>query len=373
MPKKDPPVFTDARNRVEESSEPEAVQASRPSMLPGKSSDLKNQSRQSVHARHLPEKIERDLLELTLHDRNINVSFSPAASCQWQPVAAAKLFVSDEFFWVLLEDWPFPDKPGGQFDSTTFYKLPRDLRGRMLALQLGGFVHLLNRHAEIQVHLVSDASLPKIPRDELLEMEFGISTSRGDQTRACVLYPEKLLSAVNKLITDFFPEPEKLPTPASDQEITVKLCDIPITLGSLKRLTIADFIGGAADCLGNRFLAIYSRDRFVTGLEYLHDNQYAVVNGSWMDYVLAPSDPLRIPESIDDVVINLSVFLDYERLNEEEILTLERGDLVEIVLPLDEPVTLKIGRQVIGKGEIVGVGEDSAIRVTELFAQTIGQ
>ncbi|MGV6816798.1 MAG: FliM/FliN family flagellar motor switch protein [Thiotrichales bacterium] len=373
MPKKDPPLFADARGRVEESSEPEAVQANRPSMLPGKSSDLRNQPRQEVHARHLPEKIERELPALTLHDRNIQVSFTPEASCQWRPVAAAKLFVCGEFFWVLLEDWPFPDKPGGRFDSTRFYQLPRDLRGRMLTLQLGGFVHLLNRYAKIQVHMVSDASLPKIPRDDLLEMEFGISTSRGDQTRACVLYPEKLLSVVNDLITDFFPEPEKAPPSACDQNITIKLCDIPITLGSLKRLTIADFIGGAADCLGSRFLAIYSRDRFVTGLEYLHDNQYAVINGSWMDYVLASSDPLRTPESIDDVVINLSVFLDYERLNEEEILSLERSDLVEIVLPLDEPVTLKIGRQIIGKGEIVGVGEDSAIRITELFAQTIGQ
>lgn len=374
MSKHKQPLFENARARLQASAGDDAQHAARPSLIPGKGSEKSPQQpkpdRLQATLTNLYKKCIGKPASFMVHQREVQLAVAPFRKISLRTRAAAKLFLDGEFLWVLLEDWPFPDKSGGQFDREGFYTLPRDLRNRILMLQIGGFIHLLNRQAGIQIQVISDEHPDRIQDSGLLEMELSSVTSRQDRARAKLLYPIRLLPKLKQLIDEFWPDSALSSDVEKYDDGAVKLCNLALTVGKLRRLQPGDFIHGSKDCLLGGAPVLCFKGKPVAYLKKAYENQFLVLESAEADPEKPELNGYEAPESPDELLVDLSIYLSQKALSQEEARILNPGEIVNLAIPLDETVVIKVGEQLLGKGEIFGVGLDTAIQITEIFGRS---
>lgn len=69
---------------------------------------------------------------------------------------------------------------------------------------------------------------------------------------------------------------------------------------------------------------------------------------------------------IDHVEVEIEILLGSTKLTVAELNLLKRGDVVEVDRRISEAVDIRVNERTIGRGEIVTVGDNFAVRVTQI-------
>ena len=72
-------------------------------------------------------------------------------------------------------------------------------------------------------------------------------------------------------------------------------------------------------------------------------------------------------DEYDNVNLNVSIELGRINLNVKEVLDLKEGSILETEKLSGNPMEILVNNQLFGRGEVVVVGDNLAIRITELF------
>ena len=78
-------------------------------------------------------------------------------------------------------------------------------------------------------------------------------------------------------------------------------------------------------------------------------------------------DPPKPIDDYDNVNLNVSIELGRINLNVKEVLDLKEGSILETEKLSGNPMEILVNNQLFGRGEVVVVGANLAIRITELF------
>lgn len=372
-------LFDDARKRVAAPSgnDPEASAVGPPRQVPraaglpavAREPSIRTVDRLSYTLTNLYARGQTPV-RVKLHERLLSLNIASYSSQVVNVGVVAKLFVRGEFFYVVLDRWPFPDKVGGQLVAKDFYAQPRQLRNRILMSQIGGFIHLFNRYTGEQIQVISDVPENALREQRgLLPIAIEIQSSRPEKTQAQVFYPIALLPVLKDLLEDYWPISEPIVADELSLQAKIRLCSQPIKLGKLQSLVPTDFLSADQHCLMGEMPALCFNNDEVVQLKKITEGEYVVVDsenespGSTVE-----NEPAL--RALDDLSINLDFYIGQTSFTLGELKNMQLGQLVKLNIPLDENVTIKSDGRSIGKGEIVGVGDDTTIRIIELFGQS---
>lgn len=76
------------------------------------------------------------------------------------------------------------------------------------------------------------------------------------------------------------------------------------------------------------------------------------------------------PNAFAEIPIQVSVDLGSAKLSLKEVTELQEGAIIELGRLVGEPLTVKVGNQVIAQGEVVTVDDHYGIRVTQVSVRT---
>jgi flagellar motor switch protein FliN len=89
-----------------------------------------------------------------------------------------------------------------------------------------------------------------------------------------------------------------------------------------------------------------------------------------LEPLAAPATPPRSESGLDflgDVDVELRVELGTTRLNVQEILRLGSGSVVALESLVGDPVSLYVNDRLVGRGEVLVVNDNFAVRITEVL------
>ena len=83
-----------------------------------------------------------------------------------------------------------------------------------------------------------------------------------------------------------------------------------------------------------------------------------------------PDDHASGPPShlIDDIPVTLDIHLGQARLVVKDVMALRAGSVVTLNRQIGDRIDLQLNRQTIARGEIVAVGDQFGIRITDILA-----
>jgi len=74
---------------------------------------------------------------------------------------------------------------------------------------------------------------------------------------------------------------------------------------------------------------------------------------------------------LGDIPVDVVIELGRRRMVLRDLAALQTDDIVELDQAMDRPLDLVVGGRVLGRGELVMVGERVAVRVTEVVGRAI--
>lgn len=77
--------------------------------------------------------------------------------------------------------------------------------------------------------------------------------------------------------------------------------------------------------------------------------------------------PLRDLSVIGQVQVKLEAVIGHCQLPVARLLSLSAGDVLNLSAGLDDPITLRLNEQTIARGELVAVGDQFGVRITEVL------
>ena len=75
-----------------------------------------------------------------------------------------------------------------------------------------------------------------------------------------------------------------------------------------------------------------------------------------------------LPASLLTLDVPIVVELASRRLSAKDVLALAPGDLIELPRRVDEPLDVRVGKKLVGRGEAVRIGDHFGVRLTEVGA-----
>lgn len=69
---------------------------------------------------------------------------------------------------------------------------------------------------------------------------------------------------------------------------------------------------------------------------------------------------------LDDIKVNVEVTLGRAELTVQQLMTLQKGSIVELEQPLQQDVDVLLNGKVVARGEIVAVDEYFGVRITQV-------
>lgn len=72
-----------------------------------------------------------------------------------------------------------------------------------------------------------------------------------------------------------------------------------------------------------------------------------------------------------DIKVQVTIELGTRRMPLKEVLTLKPGQLIDLQLPADCPLTLKVGDKILAYCELVTQGNKTVVRITEICGQDV--
>ena len=75
------------------------------------------------------------------------------------------------------------------------------------------------------------------------------------------------------------------------------------------------------------------------------------------------------PELLGDVVVELSATLGQGTLSLAELANLKDGTVIELDAPLNGHVDLSLNGRLVARGELVSVGDNFGVRITDVLAR----
>ena len=73
------------------------------------------------------------------------------------------------------------------------------------------------------------------------------------------------------------------------------------------------------------------------------------------------------PQLLGDIPVSVAVELGKAEMSLKEILELAEGSIVELNRLAGEPLDLKVGDQLVAQGEVVAVGDNYGLRITQVL------
>lgn len=74
------------------------------------------------------------------------------------------------------------------------------------------------------------------------------------------------------------------------------------------------------------------------------------------------------PNIFGNIPVEVTVVLGKSKVSLDKVLSLSKGDLVELNRYAGEEVDLLVNGQLIGKGEVVAIGNNYGVKVTKVFS-----
>lgn len=74
------------------------------------------------------------------------------------------------------------------------------------------------------------------------------------------------------------------------------------------------------------------------------------------------------PNIFGNIPVEVTVILGKSKVSLDKVLSLSKGDLVELNKYAGEEADLLVNGQIIGKGEVVAVGNNYGVKVTKVFS-----